>query len=224
MSVGDVTIGAAASERRKRGRPVGDREAKIGDLLAAAREVIAAEGYAGASLRKVAERAGCSTGPVTYYFASKDAMIAAVAEGLFDEFDAWFAEGEAGAGIRGMLEKVFAWTASETHGAWAVAFQLLIPAANNPALARIVQRRYARLREALARLIETGQAQGVVRRDLPAEILSDQINAMSDGWMMMLPLEPQRFAPERLRELVSAVMVLIGPPSSSPAPDAAQPL
>src|SRR5215831_12661552 len=154
MSTHDATDEA---KPRRRGRPVGDREAKISDILAAAREVIAEEGYAGASLRKVAERAGCSTGPVTYYFRNKDAMIAAVAESLFDEFDAWLAAGDAGAGIRGMLEKLFAWSASERHGAWAVVFQLLIPAANHPAL------------------------------------------------------EQERFAPQRLRALINAVLVLIGP-------------
>ena len=74
-------------ERAKRGRPIGDREAKSGELIEAARYVIAREGYAGASLRKVAARAGCSTGAVTYYFANKEAMVATVAEALFDEFD-----------------------------------------------------------------------------------------------------------------------------------------
>lgn len=65
--------------RAKRGRPIGDREAKSGELIEAARYVIAREGYAGASLRKVTARAGCSTGAVTYYFANKEAMVATVA-------------------------------------------------------------------------------------------------------------------------------------------------
>jgi TetR/AcrR family transcriptional regulator, transcriptional repressor of aconitase len=49
-----------------------DREAKSSELIEAARYVIARDGYAGASLLKVAARAGYSTGAVTYYFANKE--------------------------------------------------------------------------------------------------------------------------------------------------------
>src|ERR1051326_1463853 len=69
---------------RGRGRPVGDRDAKRTELLGAAISVIAQDGFAGASLRKVAERAGCSTGTVSYYFANKEEMMAAVIENQFE--------------------------------------------------------------------------------------------------------------------------------------------
>src|SRR4051794_14114192 len=76
-------------KRRGRGRPVGNRDAKIGELLQAAREVVAREGCAGASLRKVAEHAGYSTGAITYYFADRDDLLAKLVEHLFVEFDGW---------------------------------------------------------------------------------------------------------------------------------------
>ena len=71
----------------RRGRPVGDHNAKRAELLSAAITVIAHEGYAGASMRKVAQQAGCTTGAVTYYFANKEEMVTAVAQSLFDEID-----------------------------------------------------------------------------------------------------------------------------------------
>ena len=77
---------AEAPSSRGRGRPVGDREAKRTELLDAALAVIAEEGIAAASLRRVAERAGCSTGAVTYYFANREEMMAAVIESQFDVF------------------------------------------------------------------------------------------------------------------------------------------
>src|SRR3974390_761007 len=79
---------AEAPSAPSRGRPVGDREARRTELLKAAISVIAQEGFAEASLRKVAERAGCSTGAVTYYFANREEMMAAVIESQFDVFDA----------------------------------------------------------------------------------------------------------------------------------------
>ena len=66
----------------------------------------------GASLRKVAARAGYSTGPVTYYFANKEAMVATVAEALFDEFDTWLDDQASPIDIRAIFDRMIYWTAS----------------------------------------------------------------------------------------------------------------
>ena len=96
----------------KRGRPVGDREAKSSELIEAARYVIARDGYAGASLRKVAARAGYSTGAVTYYFANKEEMVATVAETLFDEFDGWLDNQPSSIDMRAIFDRMIVWTTS----------------------------------------------------------------------------------------------------------------
>src|SRR5262245_49585316 len=98
---------ASPAASRGRGRPVGDRDAQRTKLLNAAISVIAQEGFAEASLRRVAERAGCSTGAVTYYFANREEMMAAVIESQFDVYDAMLKEGD-GDGkvdIRGGLKR-----------------------------------------------------------------------------------------------------------------------
>jgi AcrR family transcriptional regulator len=198
-------------EPAKRGRPIGDREAKSGELIEAARYVIAREGYAGASLRKVAARAGCSTGAVTYYFANKEAMVATVAEALFDEFDGWLVDQASPIDIRAIFDRMILWTASGKGDAWLVAFQLLVRAASDPPLAVVIQKRYAQFRRKLARLLENGQAQGVIRTDIPADLLADQVCAMGDGWAMMFPVEPQRFGHGRIHDLVNAAMTMLTP-------------
>src|SRR5215470_7577147 len=121
--VSSPALQAEPGEHPKRGRPIGDREAKSSELIEAARYVIAREGYAGASLRKVAARAGCSTGAVTYYFANKEAMVATVSEALFDEFDGWLGD-QASIDIRAIFDRMISWTASRKGDAWLVAFQL----------------------------------------------------------------------------------------------------
>src|SRR5579862_920136 len=149
----------------KRGRPVGDREAKSSELLVAARSVIARDGYAQASLRKVAERAGCTTGAVTYYFASKDAMVAAVVEDLFDEFDGWLVQESSNVDIRAIFDKMIVWTTSDHGDAWQVSLQLLVRASADPALGAIFAKRYAQFRRKLAAMLEKAQAQGTIRKD-----------------------------------------------------------
>ena len=209
-------IAAPASQMKpgepaKRGRPIGDREAKSGELIEAARYVIAREGYAGASLRKVAARAGCSTGAVTYYFANKEAMVATVSEALFDEFDGWLVDQASPTDIRAIFDRMILWTASGKGDAWLVAFQLLVRAASDPPLAAVIQKRYAQFRLKLTSLLESGQAQGVIRADIPADLLADQVCAMGDGWAMMFPVEPERFGHGRIHSLVNAAMAMLKP-------------
>jgi len=202
---------AEPGERAKRGRPIGDREARSGELIEAARHVIAREGYAGASLRKVAARAGCSTGAVTYYFANKEEMVAKVAHALFDEFDGWLSDQPSTIDIRAIFDRMIFWTASRKGDAWLVAFQLLVRAASDSSLAAIIQKRYAQFRRKLTSLLESGQAQGVIRADIPADLLADQVCAIGDGWAIMFPVEPERFGRGRIHDLVNAAIAMLTP-------------
>ncbi len=204
----------AVSAPRGRGRPVGDRAAKRAELLDAAISVIAEDGFAGASLRKVAERAGTSTGAVTYYFANKDEMMAAVIESRFDIFDAMLKGREDEVDVRDGLERWFDWTKAEVAGEWLATFQLLAQARHDRALAAVFQRRYARYRQVFASALAKGQRQGTIRKDISAELLADQLSAMGDGWMMLFPIEPERFHQNRVRALLDATMALIAPQSA----------
>lgn len=203
--------GAAQPAARGRGRPVGDREARRAELLDAALAVIAEEGYAGASLRKVAERAGCTTGAVTYYFANKEAMMAEVIESRFDHFDTLL-EVQDRQDIRAGFQLWLDWMRDESSDERMAGLQLLAHARHEPALAAVYQRRYGRYRDTLTAILARQQRQGLVRDDIPAEVLSDQLCAMGDGWMMLLPIEPERFEPERVKLLLDATMALIAPP------------
>jgi AcrR family transcriptional regulator len=198
---------------RGRGRPVGDREARRTELLNAAISVIAQEGFAEASLRKVAERAGCSTGAVTYYFANREEMMAAVIESQFDVFDAMLrlSDGDGKIDVRGGLKRWLDSLSTNGGGDWVANFQLLSLARHEPALADVYQRRYARYRDVFASMLAKGQRQGTIRKDIPADLLADQISAMGDGWMMLFPIEPERFRPSRIKALLDATMALIAP-------------
>ena len=173
--------------------------------------MIAREGYGGASLRKVAEHAGCTTGAVTYYFANKEEMFTAVAQGLFDEFDSLLVVTQDRIDLKTILEQWMDRTNAAASDLWLVLFQLLAHARHEPAFAAVVQQRYARFRHTFASILERGQREGTIRSDISADLLADQFSAVSDGWMMMFPIEPQRFKPKRLRALLDAAVRLIAP-------------
>lgn len=198
----------------KRGRPVGDREAKRKELLSAAISVIASEGYAGASMRKVAKKAGHTTGAVTYYFANKEEMVAAVADNLWDQFDATLEVDHEAVDVRTIIQQWMDWTRSEDSDTWLAVFQLLAHARHEPVFASVIRERYTKFRQALAVVLARGQEQGVVRDDIRADLLADQLSAISDGWLMLLPIEPERFTPDRSEALLDAAITLISPASA----------
>ena len=199
---------------RRRGRPVGDRGAKQGELLAAAIAVIAEEGYAGASVRKVAQRAGHSGGRVTYYFPNKEAMFTAVTEHLFDQFDAMLASG-ARSDLKSKMKKWIDWTNADDPDAWLALFQLLALARHEPSCAAIFQRRYSQYRKTFAAMLLEGQSQGTIRNDISADLLANQISAMCDGWMLALPIEPEAYTPSVIEALLDATITLISPPPAA---------
>jgi AcrR family transcriptional regulator len=197
---------------RRRGRPVGDREARSGELIAAARTVIARDGYAAASLRNVAQAAGVSTGAVTYYFQNREAMVLAVAEAMFDEFDAWLAAQGGACDPQSLCNNMLSWTIGGEGEAYLICLQLLVGARGDPALAAVMARRNGQFLANLTRLLERGQAEGLIRRDFPADVLADQFSAMADGWALAYPLEPQRFGHGRIQQLVDTAAAMLAPP------------
>jgi AcrR family transcriptional regulator len=159
----------------------------------------------------VAQRAGCTTGAVTYYFANKQAMMAAVIESRFDVFDSMLGGGGRKVNIKAGFERSLALTQQEDIGGWVAGFQILAHARHDPALAAVYTKRYKHYREAFASILAGGQRQGDIRDDIPADLLADQLSAMTDGWMMMIPIEAGRFQPERLRALIDATVALVAP-------------
>src|SRR5262245_36163047 len=99
-------------------------------------------------------------------------MVAKVSHAPFDEFDGWLSDQLSPIDIRAIFDHMILWTASGKVDAWLVAFQLLVRAASDPPLAAVIQKRYAQFRRKLASPLKRGQAQGVIRDDIPADLLA----------------------------------------------------
>lgn len=57
-------------------------------ILTAARDLFVAEGFEGVSVRRIAERAGCSPGMLYHFFSSKELLLARLVESTFENLDA----------------------------------------------------------------------------------------------------------------------------------------
>jgi len=56
-------------------------------ILAAARDLFLREGFEGVSVRRIAERAGCSPGMLYHFFTSKELLLARLVESTFEKLD-----------------------------------------------------------------------------------------------------------------------------------------
>lgn len=69
--------------RSNRVRPTFTEKARRDQIIAAAIELIAAEGYLNASIARIAGRAGVAKSAVLYYFSGKDDLVTAIVEHVF---------------------------------------------------------------------------------------------------------------------------------------------
>jgi AcrR family transcriptional regulator len=182
-----------AIRKPKRGRPVGNHDDKRAELVAAARSLIAREGYHGASIRSLAHEARCSTGTVTHYFGSKDEIVALVLESLFAEIDDALTKLMALENVLDSVEQLLQETLAISRGSWSVWTQLFSNTASDRALTTLIRDKYARFRAKLATLVERGQALGQIRNDFPPDLIADQICALADGWVIMMPIDPGQY-------------------------------
>ncbi|MFC8386679.1 TetR/AcrR family transcriptional regulator [Nocardia sp. NPDC057272] len=200
----------SARPTRGPGRPVGDHEEKRAELLAAATKVVAEHGFAKTSLRKVAERAGYTTGAVTYYFANKSDLVLALANSRFDRYDKLLDTVAPEADIRTLLQRWLEMSVSEPEFS-IVMSQLLANLQFDAKLKDTMARRYADYRARFAEIVREGQRRGTIRDDIPAAILADQIGAMGDGFAVVTPLELQDFGPDKIEEILDGVIRLLTP-------------
>jgi AcrR family transcriptional regulator len=83
--VRDDLPGVPVHKPSKSGRTSFIEQARRRQIVQAAIDVIAERGYAGASLEQIALKAGISRGLISYHFAGRDDLIAAVVASIFTE-------------------------------------------------------------------------------------------------------------------------------------------
>ncbi|NDZ78256.1 TetR/AcrR family transcriptional regulator [Streptomyces sp. SID10853] len=160
----------------KRG-PYEKGEAKRGEILHAALEIFATEGYRGTSLRKVAAKCNLSLPGLMHYFDSKEDLLTQVLR-MRDE-TARLRQQERtdpgsyrevireGARTPGLVELFVSMTAAASDPA-------------HPAHALFAER-YPMLRERVAAYLRERMEQGAMRTDIPPERLAVLLIAVADG-------------------------------------------
>lgn len=152
-------------------------ETKRAEILQAALEIFAEEGYRGTSLRKVAARCGLSLPGVMHYFESKEDLLVQVLRRRDEAEKERLAELT---GLGGSLDTLR--EGMRTPGLVEL-FVSLAASAGEPGhpAGEFFPRRYEELRAMLTRRVQDAVDEGQLASDLPAERLAVLLLAVADG-------------------------------------------
>jgi TetR/AcrR family transcriptional repressor of bet genes len=183
-----------------------DHAERRAELVDAAWRVIAAEGLEAATVRRIAQAAGCTTGLVTHYFDSKDDMLVAALREVHRRAGQRMIRHVGGTDIEVVLLEVIldALPMDEDRQLeWKVWLAFWGRAAADERLRQEQQRRYAEWRGLLGKLI---------RRARPHDTAADRRTAVDliagaiDGLGIQAILEPAKFTDARLRRAAGVIV------------------
>jgi AcrR family transcriptional regulator len=177
---------------------------------AAACAVIANEGIQSASMRRVAQEAGSTTGLLTHYFRDKDELVTYAYRLVLDRMLADAAQRVAGAGtigerLQAAIEAIEP-TGPELKRFTVVMINFWAQAAFNPAFATRCKQDYRRWRALIAGTIRSGIAAGELQRGTDVRALTDLLTLLSDGLSVGMTLTPANYPRGHRRAIISGVL------------------
>ncbi|MFE3289152.1 TetR/AcrR family transcriptional regulator [Rhodococcus sp. NPDC059234] len=177
--------GSSATVRPRRGGSYAVGRARRARILHIAMEEFAENGYRGASLARIAERAELSQPGLLHHFRTKEELLAATLD-LRDEMDVerfTGADGAALAGVAAMEALVDLVERNQRVRGLVQLFTVLsaeAATADHPAHAW-ARNRYRRIRSFIAEAIRAGIASGEFRSDVDPEAHAFRVVALMDG-------------------------------------------
>ncbi|MGW2822977.1 TetR/AcrR family transcriptional regulator [Streptomyces sp. NPDC001443] len=183
-------------------RTKGDHEARRRDVSAAVWQVMATRGFAGLTLRAVAAELGATTGLLTHYFPTKQALV----EYALDLLEQRTVSrprrhtGEGLAALRDALLDILPLTpeATDSNRIWVSSWDTAL---SDPALSTDYARKYAKGRDRLTERVTAAQELGELPPGDPAQIAAGA-QAFVLGLVVQALLDPAEFPPRRQVELL----------------------
>lgn len=182
----------ATHQRRSAGKSSSETQ---GALLRAARECVAELGLAKTTSRTIANRAGANLASITYYFGSKDALIA---EALFGELEARLSpvldalEGSSGDAAQGLGVALQALVADfeSSRDELPVFIHALVASSDGGPLGDRARVLLGSLQARLAELIEKLKQRGVAARWVEPNAMAALIIAVGNGVALQAMIRP----------------------------------
>lgn len=176
----------AAAQPPQMGRPSGaDGDQTMRRIKAAAIQLVAEVGYANATMKGIAQRAGLTSAAIYHYYRSKEALVVDALESTLDEMiERLVAAGERESGLVGRLTSVLEEAIACTQDYPDVTrfeASLSFETSRHPDLSAVRDKRRSSEEALYRQLIETAIAGGEVPGTVDAQALVDTITSLSWG-------------------------------------------
>ncbi|MEU4391886.1 TetR/AcrR family transcriptional regulator [Kribbella sp. NPDC023855] len=189
-----------------------DHEARRRDVSAAVWRILAAEGFGGLTMRAVATELGATTGLVTHYFPSKQALVVHALELAETRTRELTPSIE---GLRGLaaLEQALAGVlpltpeTTEINRVWVSSWDVALA---DPALRTLEKARYQRWRARLKPLVEQSQQEGDLPPGNPDDLVAS-LAAFTHGLVVQALFAPRTFPHQRLLDLLQSHLKALRP-------------
>jgi TetR/AcrR family transcriptional regulator, transcriptional repressor of aconitase len=160
-------------------------DARRQEILAAARACFARYGYEGATVRRLEEATGLSRGAIFHHFRDKDSLFLAVAE----DDAAAMVETVGRNGLVQVMRDLLAQAASPDTTGW-LGSQLEVSRRlrTDPAFAKRWAERSAAVADATRERLGRQREAGVLRDDVPVEVLARFLELAYDGLVLHLAM------------------------------------
>lgn len=208
MSAPSSTVGPVADE-------LGSR------LLAAATEVFAEKGYAGAGVAEIARRAGVTTGAIYSRYAGKDALLAeAIAAATASELDELFSDHR----FEGRMEDILRVAGShlvsrttdddEDGSAPGMLLESFAAARHEPSVLALLQGPLGERRARLAAIVEAAKASGGIDQDVDTDAIVTFCHAVGLGFLLLEAIAAPLPEPEAWEQLIGRLVAAVGDPTA----------
>ena len=166
-------------------------------ILQAATELFAKEGFRGTGLAAIAHRSGVTAPAITHHFGTKRSLLMEVVEAV-DTLDEEQLASPAGSNGMDRLQAIRGWARlliddPETATLWRLRIVLVAEALDPefPAHGHFVARN-RRLVGTLIEILDSGRADGSIRREIDPAVVAGEIVAFMQGATMQWFLDPDR--------------------------------
>jgi AcrR family transcriptional regulator len=180
-------------------------------LIQAVVACVSEEGFEKTSMRKIAERAGVSTGMLTYYFRDKRDLVNAAMVNTFENSANRIDEKtDSTFGPRRLDVLLEQWFTSRDPGLPSRSFILRVRAAalTEPELSDQLEASAANSRKKLERSIRAGIEHSEYPADLDPALAADLIYGLMIGWTTIVPV-PDEVNPDRGLEVARLALALL---------------
>lgn len=191
-------------------------------LLAAATEVFAEEGYAGARVAEIARRAGVTTGAIYSRYQGKDELLAvAIEAATAGEFDSLFSDHR----FEGRMEDILRIAGSHLVErnqsptqrelfAPGMLLESFVAARHEPTVLAFLQARMIDRRNRLSEIVEAAKASGGIDAEVDTDSLVTFCHAVGLGFLLLEVLEAPLPEAGAWEQLIGRLLAATGDPAA----------